>query len=227
MNKELRTQAIELRVSKRMSYSAINKQLRVSKSTLSYWLSEYPLNEEEILTLRRKGWEKGEASRERYRNSMREKQQKNADTVYKKQMTQISKIPKESAYVAGLMLYAAEGAKKDKYRIILANTDAQIIKFFVFWLKEFLGIKKNKLRFQLHLYQNMDIKKELDYWSRSLGISKDQLYKPQVRTLQSHSFSYSSDAKNRHGTCSLQYSNRDHKLQLMMGIKAFLDLHTR
>ena len=58
------------------------------------------------------------------------------------------------------MLYAAEGAKKEPYKISLANTDPKIIKFFSKWISDFLDIPKEKLRFELHLYENMDIKKE-------------------------------------------------------------------
>lgn len=73
MKKELREKAVYMRVTQHMSYSAIAKELHVPKSTLSYWLRDYPLSEGQVLELRRKGWSKGEASRERYRNTMRTK----------------------------------------------------------------------------------------------------------------------------------------------------------
>lgn len=73
MNAHLRTKAITLRTKDRLSYTEIKRRLKVSKSTLSYWLHDYPLKEEEILVLRRTAWKKGEASRERFRSTMREK----------------------------------------------------------------------------------------------------------------------------------------------------------
>jgi len=75
MNKKLRSEAVKLRLDKQMSYTAIRDKLGVPKSTLSGWLCDYPLSEERILELRRKGWKKGEASRERFRNSMRRKRE--------------------------------------------------------------------------------------------------------------------------------------------------------
>ena len=42
MNSQLWEQAVNLRLTGRFSYSAIIKKLGVPKSTLSYWLREFP-----------------------------------------------------------------------------------------------------------------------------------------------------------------------------------------
>ena len=73
MNSQLREEVIKLRTKENLSYAEIRKRLDVPKSTLSYWLREFPLSEERILALRRQGWKKGEASRERFRNTMKRK----------------------------------------------------------------------------------------------------------------------------------------------------------
>lgn len=74
MHSQLRQKAIDLRVAEDLSYGAIHKKLGVAKSTLSYWLKEYPLSRERILELRKLGWTKGEASREKFRATMRERE---------------------------------------------------------------------------------------------------------------------------------------------------------
>jgi transposase-like protein len=56
MNSQLREQAIKLRTEKDLSYTEIRKRLGITKSSLSYWLREFPLSEERILELRRQGW---------------------------------------------------------------------------------------------------------------------------------------------------------------------------
>jgi len=63
-----REKAIALRKERQMSYSQIKKILKVSKSTLSLWLRNYPLPEEKIKELQKKGWERSEAAIERFRN---------------------------------------------------------------------------------------------------------------------------------------------------------------
>ena len=225
MKTALREQAMRLRLEKQMSYLAIRKELGVSKSTLSYWLREHPLSEKKILELRRVGWGKGEASRERYRNTMRKKHEERVDEIYKEQKTKFKKISKQSLFVAGLMLYLGEGAKKDSYNITLANTDPTIIQFFIKWMKEFLGIERKYIRPQLHLYENMDIKKETKFWENILGIKEDRFYKTQIRLLRPASFTYKSSYN--HGTCQVNFCNREKKEELMMAIKAFTDLYLK
>lgn len=225
MNKELRERAVRLRVEKHMSYSEIRKQLGVSKSTLSLWLREYPLSEKRILELRRAGWSKGEASRERYRNTMREKRELEKRACYEAQKQRLQRLTKDSLYVAGLMLYAAEGEKKSRYRVALSNTDAQLIRFHIQWLTKHFEVTRSDLRVQLHLYENMDIKKEEQYWLEVAGLERNQLYKTQVRALRPGSFTYAST--HGHGTCAVEYSRREVKEKIEVAIQAFLDLHSR
>lgn len=223
MKSELRRRAIELRTRQEMSYSMIRKKLGVPKSTLSYWLRDFPLDDEKILELRRAGWKKGESSRERYRNTMRKKKEDLEELVYKDAAKQFKNLSKESLYLAGLLMYEAEGDKKSRYRISLANTDINLIKFFIKWLKMFFNVQQEELRLQLHLYESMNIKKEEEYWCAGTGLTRGQLYKTQVRKLTKNSFTYSST--NGHGTCQVSYSNRDKKMRIIQSVKAFFHLH--
>lgn len=160
MHSQLREQAVKLRIEEELSYSAIRERLNVSKSTLSYWLREMPLSEEKILELRRNGWQKGEASRERFRGTMREKRAQKDRAVYDKQRKKLLNLPNEAFFVAGLMLYLGEGDKKNTARIAPANTDPRIITFFIKWMTEFLDVARENIRAELHLYENMDIEEE-------------------------------------------------------------------
>tara|TARA_B100000745_G_scaffold49034_1_gene29357 strand:- start:9345 stop:10016 length:672 start_codon:yes stop_codon:yes gene_type:complete len=219
MNSKLRQKAIDLRVKKELSYSEIKRQLGVSKSTLSYWLKEYPLSERKIKELRKKGWEKGEVSRERFRNTMRRKQEAVDKKILKKYLAQFKRINNDSYFIAGLMLYLGEGDKKNRARIGLANTDPFIIIFFIEWLQRFLKTPKEKIRIQLHLYEAMNIKKETRYWQKVTKIPLGQFYKIQVRKRKKNSFSY--EGSQSHGTCSIFVSSTEKKREIMMAIKAF------
>lgn len=221
MNSKLRQKAIKLRLEKELSYTAIKQKLNIPKSTLSYWLRDFPLSEDKILELRRKGWAKGEAGRERFRSAMRKKREIKAQIVYKQQQKKLRNISKETYFVAGLMLYLAEGDKRNYTRIVLVNTDSAVIKFFIKWMVEFLNISKNKIKAQLHLYENMDIEKEKKFWQNELRFNKTQFYRPAIRKLKKSSFSYRESY--RHGTCGIYLMGVEKKTELMMAIKAFVD----
>jgi hypothetical protein len=206
-----------------LGYSAIRKQVSVSKGTLTRWLKDLPLTEERILQLRREGWTRGEAQRERIRETKRKKREAREQEVYEHVRKRFGKISEQSLFVAGLMLYHAEGDKKDHYHIGLANTDPQIITFFVWWLQKFLDIPKSRMRVQLHLYENMKLSDERVFWSKQTKIPLQQFYKDQVRPIRPGSFSYSESF--RHGTCKIYVNGLKESRELMLSIKAFFDTY--
>lgn len=223
MRKELRQKVIDLRVKKRMSYGQIKEVTGVSKSTLSYWLRDHHLTDEEITNLRRNSWSKGEVSREKYRNKMRERKKKKDLEMYQIEKNYMDNVSSKELYLAGLMLYLGEGAKKKDSSIVLSNSDPKVIKFFIWWLNKFLDISKDEIRIQLHLYEDMDLSYEKKFWLKYLGVKNSQLYKLSVRKLKRNSFSYSST--HGHGTCSLYAFGVDRVRKIMMAIKAMLDTY--
>lgn len=220
MRSNLREKAIKLRLQNK-SYSEIKKRLGVSKSTLSYWLKDLPLSEEQIKKLQKVGWQKSEASRERYRNTMKAKRIIKERKEYQSYLAKFKKLSEESEFAAGLMLYHAEGGKKVPSRIALANTDPQLILFFIKWLIKFFNFNKADIRAQLHLYENMNIDKEENFWYNKLEFSKKQFYKSSIRKIKPGSFTYKDSI--RHGTCSIYAFGVDKKRQLISAIQAFLD----
>ncbi len=221
MNAQLKEEAIKLRLEQKLGYASIANLLSVSKSTLSGWLKSYPLSDERILELRSVNLKNNEVKIEKYIKSMRLKREIKFDINYKKYLNTFKKVSKQSKFTAGLMLYLAEGSKKDYYHISIANTDPSVIKFFIKWADEFLNIPIESFKVQLHLYPNMDIEKEVEFWRLVLGLNNNQFYKHQIRKLQKSSFTYRESF--RHGTCQIYFSSSEKKRELMSAIKAFMD----
>lgn len=222
MHKELKEKAVRLRLERQLGYGAIRKQVPVAKSTLSVWLRDFPLSEERIRELKKAGWSKFEAKVERYRNAMRKKREQKDQAEYEKYSKYFNKkISKKVFFTSGLMLYLAEGAKTNYYTVSIANTDPRIIKFFIRWLEEFFEVSKDKLRAFLHLYENMDIEKEVAFWENELGFSNSQFYNPYITKFKKTSFLYKESF--RHGTCSVSFCNTIIKRRIMMAIKAYVD----
>src|SRR3989338_5299758 len=223
MKAKLRQKAIILRIENRLSYSEIQKRLKVPKSTLSYWLQENNLREDEILKLRRQSWLRGEASRERFRNTMSEKREELEKEIYQKYRKQISNLSKASFFVAGLMLYLGEGDKKSKGRVGIANTDTAVIQFFLKWMVDFFGIDNHNIRAELHLYENMDIEEEKLFWENITKLPRKQFYKTQIKKIKEGDFTY--QGPQRHGTCSIIFDSVTKKREITMAIKALLDAY--
>jgi hypothetical protein len=79
--------------------------------------------------------------------------------------------------VAGLMLYAGEGAKGGAM-VKLANTDPRLIAFFCTWLRRHFDIDESRLRFCVYLHEGLELESALDHWSSVTGIPTAQTTKP-------------------------------------------------
>lgn len=219
---ELKNKAVRLRTEQELSYNAILEQVPVAKSTLSVWLKPYPLSRDKILQLRKIAWGKNETKIELFRLRMREKKLHEDQIVYEKYAKRFSRLDRKSFFIAGLMLYIAEGTKRAVAKLCLANTDFRVHQFFIRWLCEFFKINKKDLRVHLQLYQTMDLEKEVNFWQNSLSLQKEQFYKPFIRKLTPASFSYSESF--RHGTASVMIFGSKIQREVHMAMKAFLDM---
>ncbi|MBU2564163.1 helix-turn-helix domain-containing protein [Patescibacteria group bacterium] len=203
------------------SYSQIKKTLKVSKSTLSYWLRDYPLSEKRMRELR----DNSEQRIESYRKTMKKKREDRLKKTYEEQRKKILPLSKREFFIAGLLLYWGEGSKTIKASLELANTDPGVIKLYLKWLYNILLVPKNKISIYLHLYSDMNINKEINYWSKILKIPKSQFSKPYVKKNDSRRINHKGTFG--HGTCVVRLNNVKIAEKVFMGIKAISDHYTR
>ena len=210
---ELHKQALALR-KKGKSYFEIKKILGVSKSTLSNWLHNYPLSKELIRELR--DWnsvriEKYIATRRRNRETMLKE-------ILDKVKLRLFPMSKRDLYIAGLFLYWGEGGKTQKAQLILSNSNPAVIKMYVNWLEKILKVDPCKLKIKLHLYSDMDILKEKNYWAKLINITVDQFSKPYIKESKFSSINYKNGFG--HGTCNVILNNAILARKILMSLKA-------
>jgi hypothetical protein len=211
-----REKAIQLRL-KDKSYSQIKAELGISKSTLSGWLKNHPLSEERIRELR----DRNSQRIEKFRETMRKKHQVRLETVYKEQKRILLPLTKRELFIAGLFLYWGEGSKSSMTELIFANTNPQMCKFYICWLTKNLNVPRKKVRIRLQLYSDMDVKKEMGYWSNILRIPIIQFRKPQIKLTSSKRINYKGTFG--HGTCDIIVGSVLFGEQVFMGLKAISD----
>lgn len=213
-NKE-KNLALELR-SKGLSYSQIKNRINVSKSTLNLWLKNLPLTKEQIALLR----DKNPARIEKFRNTMQAKRIKEELDSFGKIKSEIGDLTVREKILGGLFLYWGEGTKAARGTVALTNTDPDSLKFFVSWLR-LLGVRVSQMKVVLHLYSDMNIEKEMQFWSDYLRIPIGQFRKPYIKKTKLADLTYK--VSFGHGTCSVLYLNKDLYLYVMSGIKYLRD----
>ena len=206
--------AIELRKQGK-SYNQIKKQLLVSKSTLSLWLRKYPLSEAQLEAL-----QVSDRRIEAFQKTMRAKREKKLQRYYQEAQKLYLPLSKRGLLLAGILLYWGEGTKVNRGRVLISNTDPAVLKFAVYWLESGLGISRESFKVQLHLYNDMDIQKTINYWSKALRISKKQIAKPYIKKSNRVELTHKGFG---HGTCNLVVYNTEIKEKIMAAIQVISD----
>lgn len=116
----------------------------------------------------------------------------------------------------GLGIYWGEGNKVTPNSIRVANTDLNMIKSFINFLKVICQINENKLHFSLVCFNDSDILKVKKFWSESLRINEDRFGKV-VQIAPQGKGNYR--RKSEYGVCTVSFHNTKLKTWIMKQIK--------
>jgi hypothetical protein len=217
--KKERIEALRLR-SKGYSYSQIRQHIPVSKSTLSNWLGHLPLSRQKINTLRGSNPKRIEL----FRETMRKKRESRIAIQENRSRKDIYHISKRELFIGGFFLFWGEGAKRRSGEVSLANTDPAMIRAFIQWLAV-LGIKRNNMRFTLHLYGDMDKREEVSYWARELHVPMSSFYKPYIKKTTKEQITYRTGFG--HGTCNARCNSQILNDYVLTGLQYIRSLYKR
>lgn len=127
----------------------------------------------------------------------------------------------EKLKVAGIMLYWGEGSNRKGDRnstVDFANSDPEMIKLFMKFLRTICGVDGEKLRGYLYCYSNQDVKRLEKYWSNLTGIPLDQFIKSYVR----EDFDPDKKGRTKYGTFHVRYSDKKLFLQIQNWIEEYI-----
>jgi transposase len=160
------------------SYAMITAELGVGKSTLSGWLKGEPRAGDPAL-------QRSQSARIRSGITNRLAHQRAVHTQIAAAADEIPQrfgdgIRDRDLFVAGLMLYWAEGDKTQT--VSLTNSDPTIIACYIRWLRQCLAITETRFRCEIHLYPDVDIETAEQYWSDITRVPRAQFYTSQVDT---------------------------------------------
>lgn len=190
--------AIELRKNG-LSYLEIKKSINVSKSTLSNWLKDIELTDEQKKRLTRLqatgyiGAKKNQIKSLAHHKEIKESAQE-----------EVSGLISNPLFIAGLMLYWAEGDKRSG-RLQFSNSDPDMIRFMMSWFREFCNIPEAKFRIGLFLH-SLHVREDcVGFWSRVTNLPIAQFNRPYIKP------TIFSNRKNKlyEGTCVIRIHSKD------------------
>jgi len=155
------------------SYGMISKKLGLAKSTLSDWLKEVPYKPNKEVE-KRIGL--GRIKSAQYKHNQKVNSIKEMNRIAKKEL---GKLTKRDLWLLGIGLYLGEGTKLQECTQV-ANSDPEIIKLIIKWLREICGPDTENFTIAIHTYPDNNIKDTINFWSKTTGIPKKQFSKTQI-----------------------------------------------
>jgi hypothetical protein len=184
--------------------------LGVSKSSVSLWVRDVPFTP----TLRLRG-------PHRRPHPAHEAKLRQIEDLNREGRERIGTLSDEEFLVAGVALYAGEGAKGDG-TVHFANTDPAMIRFFCAWLRRFFDVDASRLRVRVYLHQGLDLESAEAFWSKLTGVPQQQ-FRQAHRAVPDASIRHN---KHEHGCAYVYYScSRTHR-QIMGLMRALLSTDT-
>ena len=157
------------------SYPEISRKLCVSKSTLSIWLRSFPV------VLERKQVKASEIFRTQGQRLHAARLRKIA-IARDEASREIEALSLKELKIVGAILYWAEGTKDSKLEsVAISNSDPELIRLALRWLREVCQIPDHKLRVQMHIHTDLDHDKCLAFWMHVTGLPREQFLKTQIK----------------------------------------------
>jgi hypothetical protein len=209
MKSTLRLEARRLR-QQGMSIKEIRTTLKVAKSSASLWVRDVELIEaqKEVLQERRRtsaGQSKG-AQVNREKGIARRTAYQEAGRAKAREMRPL--------HLAGCMLYWAEGGKSRRDAVIFVNSDPNMVRFFIRFLREELEVNDSLISLQIHCHTNVpdEVTSIENYWLDVLALPPSAL----MKTMYKKGNNEITHRKLLHGVCGI-WITRSAVIQHILG----------
>jgi hypothetical protein len=185
MKTEEREWARELRRHRAMSIKEIARTVGVAPSTASLWVRDVPLTDEQLESLRQRNPAYNRQLRGATRNAERGRARR---LEYQAEGRRLAAVG-DPLHVAGTMLYWAEGDKGSKNCARLSNSDPEVLRFFMRFLRESLDVSDDLVRVTCHLFaDHVSRQRDIEqFWLDLVELPRTQLCKSFVNVYSKYS----------------------------------------
>jgi AcrR family transcriptional regulator len=156
----LRAKAVELRRDHRLSLDEIVERLGLSRTTVYYWIKDIPLGRSKRLNHIRAS----EVNRENARLKR--------DAAYQQGLEELPALLQTPTFRDFVVLYMAEGYRRDRNMVSIANSNPNIIKVGYHWIKR-LG--RNKIHYSVQIHTDNDEEEIKAFWADILTIPSESI----------------------------------------------------
>ena len=183
-----------------LSVREIEKEVGVSRGTVSLWVRDIKLTSDQVAALCLKSGK----NRLNGSQAVKEKFSKLRDKYRAEGRLLLGSLSgtKRDLFLAGCMLYWGEGSK-GKNAVMLSNSDDRMLVLFLSFLTEVFGVERKDVRLQINCHDDIHSQGEIEgHWLRALGLKGSNLTKTMVNKV-SRASSGKRAGLSEWGTCRL------------------------
>lgn len=172
-SKEVFQKVIELR-KKGFSYTEIKRETGVAKSTINNWLAfaGLTLSREHLEIQNKKRIENHVLGTIASKMTRARRRAEDIDLFIQRHKSNLD----DPLFVAGIMLYEAEGSKGENNGF--SNSDYRLLIVFIRFAERYFGIDRNKdisFRLYIHEIRKNDLERIIRFWSKKLNVDPKKI----------------------------------------------------
>jgi len=154
----VREKARQLRVEKHLSIDEIAERLALPKTTIYYWVRDLPL-----------GRPRRPATVNPKLIATYEERRLAAQAEGRSEFVQLARDPTFRDFVC---LYIAEGSKRNRNRVAVANSDPSVMAVCTHWIRRFA---RNPVTFSIQYHADQDLNEIAAFWGAELGVAPETI----------------------------------------------------
>lgn len=172
--------AIALRLSGK-TFNEIMKILGLSsKGTLSFWFKNLTLSSDARMMLEKKKEIASSANFALFNKNRTRNINIENSKIFKDSFLEIGIISKRELLLIGTALYWGEGTTRERTKSYstasFANSDSNMVKVYMRYLREVLNIPDIQIRAGIHIHENIGAGQAKRFWSSITGLPQERFY---------------------------------------------------
>jgi hypothetical protein len=156
----LREKARQLRRERKLTIDQLAECLALPRTTIYYWVRDLPIPRKTLAD-----WP--ESARRAGNRAMQKKYRLLREAAYHEGAATFRALCRHPTFRDFVNLYIAEGSKRMRNTVALANSDPAVIQVAAHWIRL---LSERKLDFLIHYHADQDLEELRAFWGRELDV---------------------------------------------------------
>ena len=158
----VREKARELRRTRQLTIDQLAERLALPRTTIYYWVKDMPIP--------RSGPGGGfsESARRKGNRAMQTKYRRIREEAYELGYWEFHRLAQDPSFRDFVCLYIAEGYKRSRNTVSIANSDPHVIKLANSWIRQF---SRNPVTYWVQYHADQDVDQLKAFWGCELSIA--------------------------------------------------------